>query len=107
MLRYIEEHKDRLGVEPICRQLPTAPSTYYELKAPERDPERIPARRRRDQEKSARFRSLRFEAWRIEYNPERTHSSLGNITPEEYAAGLLNRTEGRVSLAADSKSRRE
>lgn len=48
-----------------------------------------------------------IEAWRIEYNTERTHSSLGNITPEEYAAGLLNRTEDRVSLTADSKSGRD
>ena len=26
-----------------------------------------------------------IEAWRIEYNTERPHSSLGNLTPEEYA----------------------
>lgn len=50
MFRYIEEHKDRFGVEPICKHLPIAPSTYYELKARERDPERIPARHRRDEE---------------------------------------------------------
>ena len=48
MFRYIEEHKDRFGVEPICRQLQIAPSTYYELRARERDPERVPARHRRD-----------------------------------------------------------
>ena len=45
-----------------------------------------------------------IESWRIEYNTDRTHSSLGNISPEEYAAGLLNRGEERVSLTADSKS---
>jgi transposase InsO family protein len=48
MFRYIEEHKDRYGVEPICKQLPIAPSTYYELKARERDPQRLPQRHRRD-----------------------------------------------------------
>ena len=48
-----------------------------------------------------------IESWRIEYHTERTHGSLGNITPEEYAAGLLNRTEERVSLTADSKSGRD
>jgi putative transposase len=26
-----------------------------------------------------------IEAWRVEYNTERPHSSLGNLTPEEYA----------------------
>lgn len=50
MFRYIEEHKDRFGVEPICRQLQIAPSTYYEIKARERDPRRLPARHRRDTE---------------------------------------------------------
>jgi putative transposase len=32
MTRYVEENKDRFGVEPICEQLPIAPSTYYEAK---------------------------------------------------------------------------
>jgi putative transposase len=30
MTRYIDEHRDRYGVEPICQHLPIAPSTYYE-----------------------------------------------------------------------------
>src|SRR5829696_8139671 len=29
MIAYIHAHKDRYGVEPICRALPIAPSTYY------------------------------------------------------------------------------
>ncbi|MDT0164192.1 IS3 family transposase [Actinotalea sp. AC32] len=29
---YIDEHKDRLGVEPICKVLQVAPSTYYAAK---------------------------------------------------------------------------
>jgi putative transposase len=28
----------------------------------------------------------KIERWRIEYNRERPHSSLGNLTPEEFAA---------------------
>jgi putative transposase len=48
MVRYIDDHRDRFGVESICRQLPIAPSTYYECKARERDPTRLPARLRRD-----------------------------------------------------------
>jgi putative transposase len=32
MIRFIDEHKDRYGVEPICAQLPIAPSTYYEAR---------------------------------------------------------------------------
>jgi putative transposase len=29
MIAFIDEHKDRFGVEPICRVLPIAPSTYH------------------------------------------------------------------------------
>jgi transposase InsO family protein len=50
MVRYIDQHKDRFGVESICRILPIAPSMYYEMKARERDPARLPARERRDGE---------------------------------------------------------
>jgi putative transposase len=32
MTRYIDEHRDRYGVEPICAVLPIAPSTYYEAR---------------------------------------------------------------------------
>ena len=49
MVRYIDDHKDRYGVEPICRTLPIAPSTYYEEKARGRDPDRRPARYHQDE----------------------------------------------------------
>lgn len=29
MIEFIDEHKDQFGVEPICRELPIAPQTYY------------------------------------------------------------------------------
>jgi transposase InsO family protein len=48
MVSYIDDHKDRFGVESICKQLPIAPSTYYEHKARASDPERLPARTQRD-----------------------------------------------------------
>lgn len=31
-MTYIDEHKGRFGVEPICRELRVAPSTYYGAK---------------------------------------------------------------------------
>jgi len=34
----IDAHRDEHGVEPICRTLGVAPSTYYAVKARERDP---------------------------------------------------------------------
>ena len=32
MVKFIDEHRDEYGVEPICAQLPIAPSTYYASK---------------------------------------------------------------------------
>jgi putative transposase len=48
MVAFIDAHRERYGVESICRQLPIAPSTYYEHKAREADPERLPRRTQRD-----------------------------------------------------------
>ncbi len=48
MAMFIDEHRDEHGVEPICEQLPIAPSTYHEQKAREVDPSRLPDRAVRD-----------------------------------------------------------
>jgi len=48
MIRFIEDHRERYGVEPICAVLPIAPATYYEHRARQQDPTRQPARARRD-----------------------------------------------------------
>jgi putative transposase len=45
---FIDAHWATFGVEPICAVLPIAPSVYYERKARTRDPQRQPARARRD-----------------------------------------------------------
>ena len=47
-MTYIDDHKDRFGVEPICAVLPIAPSTYYASKTRHRDPDRRSARAKRD-----------------------------------------------------------
>jgi hypothetical protein len=31
MVAFIDKHRERHGVEPICAALPIAPSTYYSL----------------------------------------------------------------------------
>jgi len=49
MVAFIEEEREQYGVEPICRELPIAPSTYYEWRACEVDPTRRSARTRRDE----------------------------------------------------------
>ncbi|CDZ32871.1 IS629 transposase OrfB [Neorhizobium galegae bv. officinalis] len=48
MISFIDEHRSVLGVEPICRLLPIAPSTYYEVIAKRTDVDRLSARERND-----------------------------------------------------------
>jgi putative transposase len=54
-----------------------------------------------------------IEAWRVEYNTERAHSSLGDLTPEEFrhahasekSLGSVSvKTQNPVSLTPDSTS---
>jgi transposase InsO family protein len=47
---FIDAHRQEYGVEPVCRELPIAPSVYYEAKARQADPSLLPARSRRDAE---------------------------------------------------------
>jgi len=48
MKAFIDEHRDAYGVEPICKVLPIAPSTYRAHAARRADPGRLPARARSD-----------------------------------------------------------
>jgi transposase InsO family protein len=48
MSAFIDDHREEHGVEPICKVLPIAPSTYYERLAKRADPSRQSARAQRD-----------------------------------------------------------
>jgi transposase InsO family protein len=48
MTRFIDEHRDVYGVEPICKVIPIAPSTYYARVAARDDPAKLSGRARRD-----------------------------------------------------------
>jgi transposase InsO family protein len=50
MVAFIDAHRKAFGVESICAQLQIAPSTYYEMKARQRDASRLPARVTRDRQ---------------------------------------------------------
>ena len=53
----------------------------------------------------SRFEPCRvIETWRAEYNTERPHSSLGDLTPEEYASRCIAQRREALSLTADSSS---
>lgn len=48
MISFIDEHRGVFGVEPICRLLPIAPSTYYENVTKRLDVDRLSIRARSD-----------------------------------------------------------
>jgi hypothetical protein len=48
MIAFIDDHRGSYGVEPICKVLPIAPSTYRAQVARRRDPAKLPARAQRD-----------------------------------------------------------
>ena len=48
MIAFIDDHRGAHGVEPICKVLPIAPSTYHDHVAKRRDPAKRSARARQD-----------------------------------------------------------
>ena len=58
MVAFIDDHREVHGVEPICKLLPIAPSTYYDHATKRADPARLSDRARRDGE-------LRSEIMRV------------------------------------------
>lgn len=75
-MAFVDNERDRYGVEPICSVLPIAPSTYYEQKARERDPQLVPARVRRDAELKAEIRRVHAEHHDV-YGAEKVWTQLG------------------------------
>jgi putative transposase len=43
MISFVDAHRDEHGVEPICKVLPIAPSTYHDYAAKLRDPSKLSA----------------------------------------------------------------
>jgi transposase InsO family protein len=65
MIAFIDDHREAYGVEPICRVLPIAPSTYREHVARRRDPEKRPPRAQRDAVLKVEVRRVFEENFRV------------------------------------------
>ena len=65
MIAFIDEHRAVHGVEPICRVLPIAPSTYHAHAARRADPGKLPARARRDITLRTEIRRVYEENFRV------------------------------------------
>ena len=65
MIAFIDEHRAVHGVEPICKVLPIAPSTYHSHAARQTDPSKAPARWRSDAELSVAIRRIWDENFQV------------------------------------------
>jgi putative transposase len=76
MIAFIDDHRTVYGVEPICKVLPIAPSTYRAHAARRADPGRLPARARRDAALSAEIRRVFAENFGV-YGARKVWRQLG------------------------------
>jgi|GraSoiStandDraft_30_1057271.scaffolds.fasta_scaffold936483_2 hypothetical protein len=65
MIAFIDDHRGAHGVEPICKVLPIAPSTYHAHVAKRRDPARLSARARQDAALKIEVRRVFDENFRV------------------------------------------
>jgi transposase InsO family protein len=76
MVAFIDDHRKAYGVEPICRVLPIAPSTYFRSKWLARDPSRRSARALGDEVLRAIIRRIWTENHQV-YGPRKVWRQMG------------------------------
>jgi transposase InsO family protein len=76
MIAFIDDHRTVHGVEPICRELAIAPSTYHAHVARRADPSKASARARRDHQLCGHVRRVWEENFRV-YGVRRVWRQLG------------------------------
>ncbi len=76
MVAFIDDHRERFGVEPICAVLPIAPSTYFRHKVEQRDPTRRSPRAQRDAVLRAIIRRI-YEEHHFVYGPRKVWKQMG------------------------------
>lgn len=76
MVRYITEHRERFGVEPICAVLPIAPSTYFRSRAQQQDAGTRSARAKREDELRVLIRRVYEESFGGVYGPRKVWKQL-------------------------------
>jgi len=106
MVRLIDEHRERYGVEPMCAVLPMAPSTYFRHKTLAAHPERRSARAQRDEARQAAIQRVWDANYQV-YGPRKVWRQLkregirvARCTVERLmrALGLRGAVRGRAWL---------
>ena len=104
MVAFIDDHREKFGVEPICGVLPIAPSVYYEHKLWQRAPERRPARAQRDDGLCEHVRRVWNENKQV-YGPRKVWKQLKR---EEHAVArcTVERLMRRLGLRGTIRGRK-
>ncbi len=93
MMAFIEEHRAVFGVEPICRVLPIAPSTYYARAGVARDPDLASDRAKNDARDCADIKRIheasrgRYGARKIWHELRRGKHDIARCTVERPLSG--------------------
>lgn len=103
MIGFINDYRDVFGVEPICRVLPIASSTYYAHVACARDPARASDRARKDDKDAREIRRVfdaskgRYGARKVWHQLHREGYKIARCTVERLmrALGLQGVTRGK------------
>ena len=94
MTAFVDEHREVYGVEPICRLLQIAPSTYYDHLAKRTDPDRRSYRSLRDEALGAEIRQRQPTINNSVRSPTRRDS-------QQWVSGILGAVQRRRGSARD------
>jgi transposase InsO family protein len=109
MTVFIDEHRAVFGVEPICRVLAIAPSTYYARAAIARDPELASDRAKRDEKDSREIKRVfdasggRYGARKVWHALRRDGREIARCTVERLmkAMGLQGVVRGKKVITTN------
>ena len=104
MVEFIDRHRDTYVVESICGQLPIAPSQYYEWKARDANPERLPPRLRRDRALVPEIQRVYEENFQV-YGARKVWRQLGR-EGQDVARCTIERLMGVLGLQGVVRGRK-
>jgi len=112
MVRFIDQHRCKYGVEPICNVLPIAPSTYHSHRALRANPELRSARAKRDIVLRGHVRRIWQEnyqvygvrkVWQALHREDRKRGEQGRLNVARCTAERLMRQMGLAGAVRGKK----
>jgi putative transposase len=103
MVRFINDHRDQYGIEPMCAVVPIAPSTYFRQRARQGDPTRRSARARRDDDLRLAIRRVWDANFQV-YGPRKVWRALRR-EGLQVARGTVVRLMREMGLAGAVRGR--